>query len=309
MRRRTILQNARLRDLRLRTVDLNGITLMMGSGGATEMRSRLVSDDCFQVWMVLADGYGVTVDGIDFDCRSLAWIAPGKSFVARSEKPPRWLRIAVAADLILKWADMHQDKFDPRLLDRNWQQCATRSPVAFISLVRRLFLAENRHPEQLHSPDAEHAARTQILDELFGTLSPVATGSDPLRRSLNHHIKLLNNALDLLESHRGDAVRTKQLCVATGVSERTLRNLFHKYLGMSPHRYLMLRRLHAIRSRIRRAVPGDTITRICAQHGVWDFGRFSRQYRVQFGELPSRSLHAARGSLRSGTMAFVGDAG
>jgi len=147
----------------------------------------------------------------------------------------------------------------------------------------------------------------EVCSSLASTLSPVARGRDPLRRSVNH-IKLLNNALDLLESHRGDVVRIGHLCLATGVSERTLRNLFHKYLGMSPHRYLMLRRLHAIRSRIRRAVPGDTITRICAQHGVWDFGRFSRQYRVQFGELPSRSLHSARGSLRSETIAYIGDA-
>jgi AraC family ethanolamine operon transcriptional activator len=308
MQHRTTPQNPRVRDLRLRTVDLNGITLMMSSEGATGMRSGFVSNDCFQVCMVLGDGFGVTVDGIDFDCRTLAWIAPGKSFVARSEKPPRWLRIVIAADLILKWADLNQDKFDARLLDRNWQQCATRSPVAFVALVRRLFRAENRDRERFHSADAERAARTQILDALFDTLSPVARGPDPLRRSLNHHIKLLNNALDLLESHCGDAVRTKELCVATGVSERTLRNLFHKYLGMSPHRYLMLRRLHAIRSRIRRAVPGDTITRICAQHGVWDFGRFSRQYLVQFGELPSRSLHSARGLLRAETIAFVGDA-
>jgi AraC family ethanolamine operon transcriptional activator len=176
-----------------------------------------------------------------------------------------------------------------------------------MSLVRQLFLAENRHPERLHLPRAEHTARTQVLDAIFGTLLPVARGRDPLRRSMNH-MKLLNNALDLLESHRGDVVRTEHLCLVTGVSERTLRNLFHKYLGMSPHRYLMMLRLHSIRSRIYRAVPGDTITTICAQHGVWDFGRFSRQYLVQFGELPSRSLHSARGSTRAQAMAFAGDA-
>ena len=257
--------------------------------------------------MVLGDGYRVTLDGIDFDSRTIAWIAPGKSLVAGCEKPPRWLRISIAAGLILKWAAVHQDNFDLRLLERNFTHRPSRSPVALMALVRRLFRTTNRHSERLHPLEAELTARTQVLDAIFGTLLPVARGRDPLRRSMNH-MKLLNNALDWLESHRDEVVRTEHLCNATGVSERTLRNLFHKYLGMSPHRYLMMRRLHSIRSRIRRAVPGDTITRICAQHGVWDFGRFSRQYLLQFGELPSRSLHSARESLRSEAMAFMGDA-
>jgi AraC family ethanolamine operon transcriptional activator len=246
---------------------------------------------------VLGDGYGVTVDGVDFDCRSVAWISPGKSFLTRSKKPPRWLHISVASDLIAGWAALHHE-FDARLLDRNWQYRPSSSPVALIALVRRLFHAQNRDATRLSSPQSQSDARTQVLDAVFGTLLPVALSRDPVERRVKH-VKLLNDALDWLESHRGDVVHTDQLCVATRVSERTLRNLFHKYLGISPHRFLMMRRLHSIRSRIRRAVPGDTITRICAQHGVWDFGRFSRQYRLLFGELPSRSLHCARESLRS----------
>jgi AraC family ethanolamine operon transcriptional activator len=303
--RRPILRTAQVRYWP-RTVDLNGVTLTKGAEGAAGGCSGPKSNDCFHVWMVLGDGYGVTLDGIDFDRRSIAWIAPGKSFVTRSGKPARWLNISIAADLVLKWAGRHQETFDLRLLDRNLQQRPPRSAVELLLVVRHLFRAETRHTERLHSPEAERAARMQILDAVFGTLLSAAAGRDPLRRSMNH-MKLLNNALDWLESHRGDVVHTEHLCVATGVSERTLRNLFHKYLGMSPHRYLMMRRLHSIRSRIRRAVPGDTITRICAQHGVWDFGRFSRQYLVQFGELPSRSLHSARESLRSEAVAFMGD--
>ena len=121
-------------------------------------------------------------------------------------------------------------------------------------------------------------------------------------------MKLLNCALRFLELRHEEAVRTEDLCAATGVSERTLRNVFHNYLGMSPHRYLMVRRLHAIRSGIRQAAPEDTITRICARFGVWDFGRFSQQYRLFFGELPSRSLYSAKGSMRQKAIPSVVDA-
>ena len=84
------------------------------------------------------------------------------------------------------------------------------------------------------------------------------------------------------------------LCQACNSSERTLRNLFTRYLGMSPHRYLMQHRLHAIRRAILRASADETITEICARFGVWDFGRFAGLYRRYFGELPSQSLRSRR---------------
>ncbi|MFD1692393.1 helix-turn-helix domain-containing protein [Azotobacter chroococcum] len=89
----------------------------------------------------------------------------------------------------------------------------------------------------------------------------------------------------------------EDLCVAAGASERTLRNVFNHYLGMSPHRYLMMHRLHTIRGAILQARPGDTITDICAQYGVWDFGRFAGHYRTYFGELPRSRCMAGCGRL------------
>ena len=82
------------------------------------------------------------------------------------------------------------------------------------------------------------------------------------------------------------------------MSERTLRNVFNQYLGMSPHRYLMIRRLHAMRDAIRHAGPEDTITSICARFGVWDFGRFASLYRQFFGTFPAHSLKAAKACAR-----------
>ncbi|MNR23966.1 Transcriptional activator FeaR [compost metagenome] len=73
-----------------------------------------------------------------------------------------------------------------------------------------------------------------------------------------------------------------------------MRNVFNEYLGMSPHRYLMIRRLHGIRDAIRHAGPDDTITSICARFGVWDFGRFANLYRQYFGMLPAQSLKTAK---------------
>ncbi len=79
-----------------------------------------------------------------------------------------------------------------------------------------------------------------------------------------------------------------------GASERTVRNVFYEYMGMSPHRYLVKHRLHAIRSAIRSAGPEDTVTSICMRYGAWDTGRVATQYRRLFGMLPSEELQAVR---------------
>jgi len=78
------------------------------------------------------------------------------------------------------------------------------------------------------------------------------------------------------------------------VSPRTLQTIFLEQLGVTPHRYLSLRRLCAIRESIRNADADETVAAICARFGVWDFGRFAGHYRDHFGIPPSADLGKRR---------------
>jgi AraC family transcriptional regulator, ethanolamine operon transcriptional activator len=165
--------------------------------------------------------------------------------------------------------------------------------VPLIRLAHRLFQIDAHAPEDLHTIAAEQAARVEIVEAVFRALLPLDCGPASARRGL-HRRRILERALDLLESSQSTTLCTQDICAATCASERTVRNVFNDYLGMSPHRYLVLRRLHAIRSALRQAQPRDNVTNICARFGVWDIGRFAKQYREHFGELPSESLSARR---------------
>jgi AraC family ethanolamine operon transcriptional activator len=82
------------------------------------------------------------------------------------------------------------------------------------------------------------------------------------------------------------------LAQAADVSVRTLQTAFLDYYGVSPLRYLTLRRLHEVRDELRKADPDETtVTSIAARFGFWQFGRFAGQYRRLFGEKPSETLH------------------
>ena len=86
-------------------------------------------------------------------------------------------------------------------------------------------------------------------------------------------------------------VSVKDLCVHAGVSDRTLQHAFKEYYGVSPQQYLKSLRLHNVHKEIK-AGENTTlkISDIANKWGFWHIGQFARDYKQQFGELPSETL-------------------
>lgn len=288
-----VLRAKQQRDWRLRIVDLDGVALMIGREGAGTVYNGVGSPGYFNIFLPLSGHQTTVVDGHRFDRRRIGWMVPDAMFHIDASQPASWMTVAMSSELVARWIATHEDEIDPALLGRNLVSHAGLEPAPLIALARRLLRIDAHAPDELHAPTTEHAARVELMDTVFRTLLPMDTRGRPPRRRMNH-LRILRRALELVESLEEAPVYTEDICAATGASERTIRNVFNDYLGMSPHRYLMVHRLHAIRASIRRAAPGDTITAICARYGVWDFGRFARQYRDYFGMLPSQSLRNGR---------------
>jgi AraC-like DNA-binding protein len=82
---------------------------------------------------------------------------------------------------------------------------------------------------------------------------------------------------------------------ALGVSERTLRACCAEFLGMSPGRYIRLRRLNLVRAALRCADPATTsVGELARRYGFSELGRFAIRYRTIFGETPSATLRRPR---------------
>jgi len=289
MRGNYVLRTRQARDWRLRVVELDGVTLATGREGAGRIYNGVGKEGYYHVFMRL-DAIGeVAVDGHPMGQEHIAWMLPQRMFHARSECAISWLGISISVEHLRDWAFAHEAAFDFTLTRHSLLHRVEQPPAALFSLAHRLFRVDAEAPEQLQARTAKAAARTQLLDATFRSLLPV-NPMVPTQRRCGDRMRILRRALRMLESLEDSTIRAEDLCQATGASERTIRNVFNDYLGMSPHRYLMLHRLHAIRAAIRCAGPSETLTSICSRYGVWDFGRLSRQYREHFGDSPSQTL-------------------
>jgi AraC-like DNA-binding protein len=109
--------------------------------------------------------------------------------------------------------------------------------------------------------------------------------------SQRRHATIMRRFRVVLEQNADSALYVPELCAAIGVSDRTLRTCCQEALGVSPLRYLWLRRMHLVRRALTVADPAAaTVTATAAAHGFWEFGRFAVTYRALFGESPSATL-------------------
>lgn len=97
---------------------------------------------------------------------------------------------------------------------------------------------------------------------------------------------------DLINEHQDEPIYASELAALAGVSQPTLQRLFLEWFGISPAKYLLMKRFYLARRRLREGQV-KSVTEVATSLGFWDLSRFSKSYKEVFGELPSQSLRNA----------------
>ncbi|MDE5451395.1 helix-turn-helix domain-containing protein [Bradyrhizobium sp. CSA112] len=106
-----------------------------------------------------------------------------------------------------------------------------------------------------------------------------------------NHSRIIRRFEEFLRENLLQPLYVAEICAATGACERSLRACCLEHFGMGPVHYLWLRRMHLVRRTLLLATPETaTVTRTAMDHGFWELGRFSTQYRSLFGEPASATL-------------------
>jgi len=129
-----------------------------------------------------------------------------------------------------------------------------------------------------------------ILKAITGNEGDEGLPDLPMRRRAVHI------ALDFLDEHDHLPLTVSELCRRAEVSAPSLYRGFMERFGIGPKQYLHARRLEGARDELGSAPPEVRVVDVATHWGFWHRGRFAADYRRQFGELPSRTLHGVKTS-------------
>ena len=141
-------------------------------------------------------------------------------------------------------------------------------------------------------PAAVKGFKSSLGDLLWQSTVP-ATDRDTVGRGHRASARttlVFGRARDYIHDGIADGISIVALCKAIGVSRRSLESVFRSVIGMGPGNYVRIVQLNLVRRDLMSGSGGDaSIGVISARRGVWHWSRFSNQYRLLFGELPSQT--------------------
>ncbi len=90
------------------------------------------------------------------------------------------------------------------------------------------------------------------------------------------------------------ALSLGDICMAAGVSSRTLQHSFQRKRGYTPMQFLRRLRMERVRDDLAQTNQVTTVTKAASRWGFLHFGRFAAEYQARFGEKPSETLQRSR---------------
>jgi len=236
-----------------------------------------------------ADQPAIHVAGMELSPGDAAVVTSGTVDHFRTSAAAQWggisLPLSALADLGAALAD--RDVALPSYTHRIRPQAAAFARLQ--NLHRASANLAQTAPEILARPAVATAMDQSLTQAMIACL---ADGTAvPVHRARHHHARIMRRLEEILHAAAGQPIHLPELCRMTGASQRLLHACCRDYLGVSPIRYLWLRRMHLARLALHSAVPSAaTVTDIATHYGFWEMGRFAVAYRALFGESPSAAL-------------------
>ncbi|MGI9342957.1 MAG: AraC family transcriptional regulator [Gammaproteobacteria bacterium] len=163
--------------------------------------------------------------------------------------------------------------------------------ASFVRTATGLWSAARQHPESLSSRIGRVERQTEVVEKFLLATSR----QERVSKTEKHRATAqagMRRAEDWIREHLHLPITRTELCRISGLNARTLTRAFLRHHGMSPIMFVRARRLDHIHLELLSADPDcASVTGVAFDHGFTQLGRFAADYRRQFGELPSATLH------------------
>jgi AraC family transcriptional regulator, ethanolamine operon transcriptional activator len=273
------LEECALGRLELQQLQIGGASTFAGVG----------TPDTLTLGIPMTDPKRIRIDGYALEDNSYIFPRRDLPFTVATRQATRWAGVTIPLR-----DEMWQGMFDAERIMTSVPGTRAQARLECLDRLRQLITRFNSQDAKIAilDPAAGTSAAQDMLDAMLRTIeSSSAPGVQHVERSHISRSRVIGNAIALMEARQGEPLYVDDLCRATSVSERTLRNVFHEYFGVGPMRLLKARQLLEIRNALLAADPAhDTVAKIAASFGIWDFDLFARNYKALYGESPSETL-------------------
>jgi AraC-like DNA-binding protein len=272
----------------LTMVNLEQVCLRRFETGIAQTSHSALSPDSVVFAFLLSEAESTSVAGLDMQRNSIIQYGLGHDYFTRSLGP------RTIGHVLLSQAVMDEVVSSAGSQFTNWRNTHALTPAAHTR--QRLVLLQNDAarlardaPEVLARPAAAHGLEQALIEAMSDCLADI----DPVKvtNTQRHREAVIRNFRELVEEDLSASLRIPEICAKIGVRQRIFRRYCLDQLGVSPKRFLLLRRLHSVRRKLLSVTPDETtVTDVATEFGFWELGRFSLVYKSLFNESPSLTL-------------------
>ena len=166
---------------------------------------------------------------------------------------------------------------------------------AMLSVLQAL----DANPTALQYRQAQRLLEQTMLGAVVAVVNDDTASPEPAHPRRRH---IVDSAKEFMLARIAETITVADLCIALGVSRRTLQYSFKEVLGINPVRFLRATRLNGVRRDLKSAGErARSVQDAAANWGFWHLGHFVTEYKQMFGELPSETLapHPRAGERRT----------
>jgi AraC-like DNA-binding protein len=253
-----------------------------GDGGGSIVQGKLREDRLLLIFKTEPSPSPVSLNGIVTQDGDIVILGPSSHFVFASNGPRNWIAVTIPV----------KDPLRPGVnrAAYNLHQLVFPSGAQYISRIVDALMADD---SALSNRDALSETIGVVCDEILSYARPPLI-KDAAAQHYRYQ-EIFHNAVAIYRDNPLSSPDATELAKALNVSPRALLRAFRRMVLTGPARYIMLRRLNMVRRMIRHEHCRErSLTKIAADCGISELGRFAGQYKKLFGELPSETLRRVR---------------
>lgn len=279
----------------LHSISMGDVTLNMGHVSACMGLLRAAPDRAL-LQLPLEGAESLILNTVPYRPGMVGTYAGGADLLRVGSRPTSFATLVLPSDSVENFLEPPAES---RLLQPGGFALLQARPT-FWDQAKRIIIAArataSTTPDIFEAEQPRCALRDALLKAAHDLVSPEPDAEIRIPRSTQTRRRIVIRADEYLRAHIDRPIYTEELCDALAVSASALAEAFRAVFGVSPHRFLKLRRMSMVRAALRAYEgPMPLVKSIALAHGFWHLGQFAHDYRETFGEMPSETLARARG--------------